>query len=335
MIRQSSGNLHPPARPAMNGARLVCPADRTSLVERGAASAWECPACSKTYRVVGGVVQFLDSDDSFYEGTYLNQVHYLPRGENLLLVWPVWLINNGYLWRVRRHVAAGSTVLELGCAGGIAYFARRYRMIGLDVSMKSLQAAAGHYETCLKADASSGIPLADGSVDAVASSFFWEHIPADDKRRILAELRRVLRPGGRLIFLYDVETENPLVSSLRRRNPLRYKKEFIDRDGHLGYQTPEDNLALFRSEGFRVIEQLGLERTPLQSTTVYSKMSEWPRPWATAGSILKGIDRSRATLFSWIALLRTVDETVGRLLPAPWARMALTVCEKELSNGKR
>lgn len=312
----------------MTGVALACPIEHAPLVASEDSSSWECFACGRSYPVVGGVIRFMAADDAFYEGTYLNQVHFSPRNEKWYSVWPLWLINNGYVWRVRKHVPQGSVVLEMGCAGGIAYFSTRYRMIGLDVSMASLQAAATLYEKCIQADASRGIPLEDGSVDAAASSFFWEHIAMRDKRVILAELRRVLRRGGKIVFLYDVETENPLVASMRRVRPALYQAEFIERDGHLGYQTPGENREIFESEGFRIVEQLGLERSPLQATTVWAKMRKWPQPFAATGSMLSHIDGSRASLFPYIAVLRAIDETMGRALPDSWSRLGLTVCEK-------
>jgi len=201
-------------------------------------------------------------------------------------------------------------------------------MIGLDVSMASLRDAADIYPTCIQADAAAMIPLEDNSVDAVASSFFWEHIPPVAKHTILRELRRVLKPGGKLIFLYDVETANPLIAAMRKSSGKLYREEFIDRDGHLGYEAPRKNLDTFEKEGFRVVEQLGLERTPLQSTTVYGKMRKWPQPFSAAGSMLQKIDRSRPAFFGYIGVLRSLDETIGKILPDRWSRMALTVCEK-------
>ena len=307
-------------------ARLICPDDRSPLDRHD--SAFACPRCGRRFPRIDNVVQFLEVQDSFYEGAYLNQVHFVPKSERWFHLWPVWLINNGYVWRVRGNTKPGGAVLELGCAGGVSYFSNRYSMIGLDVSMASLKAAATHYDICIQADAAACIPLADESVDTVASSFFWEHIPPAAKQTMLKELRRVLKPGGRLVFLYDVETNNPLVSAMRRKSGSLYRAEFIDRDGHLGYEPPEANLSLFEKSGFKVVEQVGLEKTPLQSTTVYGKMKRWPQPFAAAGNALTTIERSRATFFSYIGLLRALDETVGRALPSRWARMALTVCEK-------
>jgi ubiquinone/menaquinone biosynthesis C-methylase UbiE len=305
---------------------LICPVDRSPLELQD--GAWKCPACSLTFEEHANVVRFLDVEDPFYEGAYLNRIHFLPKSEKLVHVLPLWLINNGYVWRVRKNVPRGSTILELGCAGGIAYFAQRYTMIGLDVSMSSLRHAGEIYDKCIQADAAAMIPLADNSVDAVASSFFWEHIPPLSKRAILAELRRVLKPGGKLIFLYDVETNNPLISAMRRSSASLYREEFIDRDGHLGYETPAANLETFRGAGFNIVEQLGLERTPLQSTTVWYKMRKWPHPFSAVGSVMHRLDFSRAVFFPYLGVLRAVDETIGRILPDRWSRMALTVCQK-------
>lgn len=48
------------------------------------------------------------------------------------------------------------------------------------------------------------LPYADASFDCAVSTFFYHHIDAELKRRSLAELRRVLKPGGRLIIV-DVD----------------------------------------------------------------------------------------------------------------------------------
>jgi ubiquinone/menaquinone biosynthesis C-methylase UbiE len=44
------------------------------------------------------------------------------------------------------------------------------------------------------------VPLADGAVDVVISNYCFHHLRDGEKRRALAQVMRVLRPGGRLVF---------------------------------------------------------------------------------------------------------------------------------------
>jgi predicted RNA-binding Zn-ribbon protein involved in translation (DUF1610 family) len=163
---------------------LICPHDHKVLAEH--ASHFTCPQCGQHYQIVDSVVCILAKQDKFYEGTYENQTHYLPRSENPWHVWPLWLINGGYVWMVRKFVPKGATVVELGCAGGVRYFGQRYRMIGCDLSFASLK-NLNFYERRVQGEAGACIALPDNSVDAVVSSYFWEHIPPEIKPKILKE----------------------------------------------------------------------------------------------------------------------------------------------------
>jgi hypothetical protein len=154
---------------------LICPAEGQPLLQEGS-SEFYCSNCGRRYPVVGGVVRMVDRDDGFYEGTYLAQVRFTPRSEKPWRVWPLWFVNSGYLWAVRRFVRSGGVVVELGCGGGVRYFGGRYRMVGCDLSFTSLRSLVGIYDCLLQANASECIPLPDGSVDAVVSSFFLEHL---------------------------------------------------------------------------------------------------------------------------------------------------------------
>ncbi len=98
-------------------------------------------------------------------------------------------------------------IVDLGCGSGAGASAlrRRFpraRVIGVDVShAKACEARRAQrfwqrYE-CLCADASA-LPLASESVDLVFSSLLLHHF--DDPAVPFAEVQRVLRPGGLLLF---------------------------------------------------------------------------------------------------------------------------------------
>lgn len=273
------------------------------------------------------VIRLLDKADEFYEGAYENQVFFVPRSERLWHVWPLWLINSGYPWAVRHYVPAKSIIIELGCASGVRYFSQRYRMVGCDLSLSSLK-KLGSYELRIQADAAQCIPLPNNSVEAVVSSYFWEHIPPEIKPGILTECQRILRPGGKVIFLYDVETDNPLISYYKTKDPELYEQLFIAGDGHLGYQNSEENLEIFRKAGFRVLAHKGMEKTWLQSTSAYTKLERFGGLWASLFASVKIFGRS-PWFYPYTALMRAFDTIICPFLPASWARIDLVILEKE------
>jgi len=120
----------------------------------------------------------------------------------------------GVYRRLAEDVAAstpdGATVLDVGTGPGVllAELATRrpdLTLIGVDLSADMVAAAVrnlsgfGARASVKQADVAE-LPLADGSVDVVVSSLSLHHW--DQPREAIGELRRVLRPGGRL-RIYD------------------------------------------------------------------------------------------------------------------------------------
>jgi len=110
-----------------------------------------------------------------------------------------------------RHAALqpGETVLDVGCGGGIdTILAARAvgpsgRAIGLDLLEEMCERARGHAQeagvarwTEFVRGEMEAIPEPDSSIDVVISNGVINLSPR--KSRVLAEIRRVLRPGGRL-----------------------------------------------------------------------------------------------------------------------------------------
>jgi len=304
---------------------LICPRTKQLLQLSDNGTEWHNENGTINYPFKNNVVQFLAQQDAFYEGSYLNRIHFLPGSESWFHQWPLWLISNGYLWEVRKQFKPKSTLLELGCASGVDYFGSRYEMIGLDLSFTSL-AGLHNYAYALQADATR-LPLADKSVDGIISSYFWEHIPPAVKDEMLAEFKRVLKPGGKLVFLYDVETDNAFVKLLKKTNPQKYQELFLDKDGHFGYETPADNRERFMRHGFQIKKHFGMERTWFQSNSVYEKFSHLGGWKGRIGKIGKVLGRYRSLNLMNIFFVRLIDETVGRLFNEKKSRIIISVLQ--------
>lgn len=98
----------------------------------------------------------------------------------------------------------GATVLDAGCgAGRLARHlaARGFAVTGVDVSPEMIRAASRHQPDSRFDVADLGkLPHPDASFEAVIAWYSLIHTPHDDLASVLAELSRVLVPGGRLLL---------------------------------------------------------------------------------------------------------------------------------------
>jgi SAM-dependent methyltransferase len=102
---------------------------------------------------------------------------------------------------------AGRRILDAGCGSGPLSAALRDRgavVTGIDVSAGMLALARqrlGDDVALHRVDLNDRLPFADGAFDDVVASLVLHYL--EDWGPTLAELRRVLRPGGRLIASVD------------------------------------------------------------------------------------------------------------------------------------
>jgi SAM-dependent methyltransferase len=111
------------------------------------------------------------------------------------------------VWKVlchdffQRYVPPSSTILDVGA--GWCYFVNNIeagRKIAVDLNPEVAQRARPPAET-LVAPTTDMQGVADSSVDVAFVSNLFEHLTRDEIVTTLDEIRRVLRPGGRLLIL--------------------------------------------------------------------------------------------------------------------------------------
>lgn len=119
----------------------------------------------------------------------------------------------------RRAVAAvnrmpGSRVLEVGVGTGLALplYRRDVEVVGIDLSREMLAKAQErvaaerltHVRGLLEMDAER-MAFADGSFDIAVAMFTASVVP--DAKRLFAEMSRVVRPGGHMLFVNHFAAE--------------------------------------------------------------------------------------------------------------------------------
>src|ERR1700737_491661 len=97
-------------------------------------------------------------------------------------------------------IGAGTGLLAIAAAPRVAHVS------ALDVSPAMCRHLVRKFDRCglgnveVLVNAATDLPLTDGTIDVVVSNYCFHHLSDREKEQALAQIRRVLRPGGRLVF---------------------------------------------------------------------------------------------------------------------------------------
>jgi phosphatidylethanolamine/phosphatidyl-N-methylethanolamine N-methyltransferase len=194
-------------------------------------------------------------ENSFVEGVYdkLAKVYDLIFGPTL---------HPGRLKAIQRmDLQAGERVLEVGVGTGINLnlYPRECAVTGIDFSSSMLEkarerASARPNVRLLQMDAAD-LKFAENSFDIVYAPYLISVVP--DPITVAREMRRVCRPGGRIVFLNHFLSRNPFLSRIERLlSPLTI---------HIGFKSDLDLPAfLAQSE----LHPVSIEKV------------NWPRIWS-------------------------------------------------------
>lgn len=140
------------------------------------------------------------------------------------------------------------TILDLACGSGRLL---QYATIGLDASTEMLKLAKAKFpeKEIIQAEADA-IPLDAVSVDTVISFHFFMHLDRSGIEKILTEVHRVLKDGGR--FVFDIP-------SGKRRKLLGYSSN----TWHGAYSSSLGEITEMSREIFTVKSSYGLLMLPI------------------------------------------------------------------------
>ena len=207
--------------------------------------------------------------------------------------WGIWSVPEHEVGALAGIELEGADVIELGCGTAYvsAWLARRgARPGGVDVTpaqletARQLQLAHGLDFPLLEADAQA-VPLPDASFDLVVSEYgasIW-----CDPYRWIPEAARLLRPGGRLVFLCNStlvilcsDDEEPALERLV--HPQFGMHRFEWPEGGVEYHLAHGEwIRLLREHGFEIEALHELQAPPgVETHERYAYVTaDWGRKW--------------------------------------------------------
>lgn len=156
--------------------------------------------------------------------------------------------------RDQRHLK----MLDVAC--GTGRFLRQVRLAfprldltGLDLSQAYLDEGRAQFADLKGARWLAGnaeaIPLPDASLDIVSCIFLFHELPPEVRRHVTREMARVLKPGGRLVFMDSLQMgDKPGWDGLLEAFPVRFHEPYFR------HYAIDDLDTLFTSAGLVPIE---------------------------------------------------------------------------------
>jgi SAM-dependent methyltransferase len=174
-----------------------------------------------------------------------------------------WHEEPGYFRDVTRHFEPTAKLLDVGC--GTGWLAEHFDdYTGIDGSPEAVTAAAEKGRRVVLGDVDQPLPFDDASFDGVVLKDLLEHVR--DPVALVAEVHRVLRPGGRL-FASSPDAQRWVWDDYTHRRPFTRKSFRL----------------LFRDRGFEV-ERVGYESVMPGTSIISARTRSKRRPAVLRGA---------------------------------------------------
>ena len=161
-------------------------------------------------------------------------------------------------------------MLEVGCGQGhltIRLADRGIDVVGIDANPNAPEISGSERVLHMRAEA---LDFADAEFDAIVSVHAIEHIPPLDMA--VAEMARVLKPGGRALFIYPAEPIQGLYAI--PTSVILHRTPFKAREVHCHKLTPAKVRAIAEPHGLlETHHEFNLLKSP-QFISVFAKLDD-------------------------------------------------------------
>lgn len=249
-------------------ATMWCPDDHGDLRDDGDAAS--CESCGRRYPVIDGVLSFLAGA----ELPALDQAEQADRDKEADWydsIWPEYIDRVELPAHAERMGHPDGPVLDLGSGPGriTEYLARQlgYPTIGLDYSLESLRLLVRRCEglpvLAVHADGRA-LPFRDGALAGATSGQCYEHFRRDDRRKVLQECARSLRPGAPLAVTTLNYNLTFRLWKLKGNPGAKEGDHMYGSNFYYVRQTPKEYRAEL-AEVFDIEELVGIRNFPVRS----------------------------------------------------------------------
>jgi demethylmenaquinone methyltransferase/2-methoxy-6-polyprenyl-1,4-benzoquinol methylase/phosphoethanolamine N-methyltransferase len=155
------------------------------------------------------------------------------------------------------QIQPGDSVLDVGCGTGeVALLAKTStkagKVFGIDpapemITVARSKAARKKLDVDFRVGMIEALPFPDASMDVVTSSLMMHHLTEDLQVRGLAEVYRVLKPGGRLLIADFMQPTGSLMNHIFTT---------VTHHQHVRSGLADEITILLKKTGFSQVEQL-------------------------------------------------------------------------------